>query len=307
MSFDTALGKLSNSLENEWDTFIDQLPEILVAILIIIIGTFLARFTAKVFKKAIAFRSHDPLMTNFLTRVVKLIILILVLILALRIAGLGSIAAGLLTAAGAGAVILGFAFKDIGENFISGVILSFNRPFNLNDTVMVGDIFGKVKAMEFRYTKIKTFDGRDVYIPNSDIIKKAVFNYTEDGFSRSDFIVGIDYDDDIDMAKEVILKTVLDTPGVMHTNTHQTFIAVDSLGVSSVNLKVIFWTKTKDYKRSAVEIKSDVIKRVKTVVLENGLNMPADIHEIKLYGSQNSIPITVKKEEYKTNLSKKES
>lgn len=295
MSFNNTLTKLEIAVKEHFNKIIEQVPEIIVAILIVTIGILISNFIAKIFRKTISKRTQDPLMTNFLTKSIKLGLIILVIMFALKIAGLGGIATGLLTAAGASAVIIGFAFKDIGENFISGVILSFNRPFDVNDTVMIGDIFGKVKTMEFRYTKLKTFNGRDVYIPNSDIIKKAVYNYTEDGFYRLDFIVGIDYDDDIDTAKNVIIDAVVNTIGVIDTEEHQCFVTVDGLDVSTVNLKVIFWTKTKEYKRGALEIKSDVIKNVKNVIIENGLNMPADIKEIKLYGSQNSIPVTVSK------------
>lgn len=285
--------KLKNAIQIYWNEFIQQVPNIFIGILIITIGFLIANAIAKVFRKTISVRTNDPLMTNFLTKIVKVGLIILTIMLALRAAGLGGIATGLLTAAGAGAVIIGFAFKDIGENFISGVILSFNRPFDVNDTVMIGDIFGKVKMMEFRFTKLKTFDGRDVYIPNSDIIKKAVYNYTEDGYYRLDFTVGIDYEDDVDLAKKVIIYSVVNTEGVINTDEHQCFVTLDSLGVSTVNLKIIFWTKTKEYKRAALEVKSDVIKNVKRVITKNGLNMPADITEIKLYGSQGSIPITV--------------
>lgn len=295
MSFNDTLTKLKIAIKEHFNNIIEQVPEIIVAILIVTIGVLISNFIAKIFRKTISKRTQDPLMTNFLTKSIKLGLIILVIMFALKIAGLGGIATGLLTAAGASAVIIGFAFKDIGENFISGVILSFNRPFDVNDTVMIGDIFGKVKTMEFRYTKLKTFNGRDVYIPNSDIIKKAVYNYTEDGFYRLDFIVGIDYDDNIDTAKNVIIDAVVNTIGVINTEEHQCFVTVDGLDVSTVNLKVIFWTKTKEYKRGALEIKSDVIKNVKNVIIENGLNMPADIKEIKLYGSQNSIPVTVSK------------
>lgn len=297
MEFNETLQKVKVSFLENWNEFIEQFPQIIIAILIVIIGFLISNQIAKFFRKAVAIRTHDPLITNFLVRTVKLGISVLVILFALKVLGLGGIATGVLTAAGASAVILGFAFKDIGENFISGVILAFNRPFNVNDTVMIGDIFGKVKTMEFRYTKLKTFDGRDVYIPNSDIIKKAVYNYTEDGYYRLDFVVGIDYDDDIDVAKQVIVNAVIGTNGVIDTEEHQCFVTVDGLGVSTVNLKVIFWTKTKEYKRGALEVKSDVIKNVKMVIMKNGLNMPADITEIKLYGSQDSIPITLKKEQ----------
>lgn len=287
--------KLKNTIQLYWNEFIEQIPNIFIGILIITIGFLIANYIAKIFRTTVSVKTKDPLMTNFLTKTVKVGLIIVTIMLALKVAGLGGVATGLLTAASASAVIIGFAFKDIGENFISGVILSFNRPFDVNDTVKIGDIFGKVKMIEFRFTKLKTFDGRDVYIPNSDIIKKAVYNYTEDGFYRLDFTVGIDYEDDVDLAKKVIINTVVNTIGVIDTEKHQCFVTVDSLGVSTVNLKVIFWTKTKEYKRAALEVKSDVIKNVKTVITKNGLNMPADITEIKLYGSQDSIPITVTK------------
>ncbi|WGH76546.1 mechanosensitive ion channel [Tenacibaculum tangerinum] len=293
MSFRDTIVKLKESAEIQWNEFVEQIPEIIVAILIIVLGLYISKTIATFFRKVIFKKTSDPLMTNFLAKTIKISLTIFVIMIALKVAGLGGIAAGLLTAAGASAIIFGFAFRDIGENFISGVILSFNRPFDVNDTVMIGDIFGRVKMMEFRFTKLKTFDGRDVYIPNSDIIKKAVYNYTEDGYYRLDFVVGIDYEDDIDIAKKVIIDAVVSTTGVMNTEEHQCFVTVDSLGVSTVNLKVIFWTKTKEYKRGALEVKSDVIKNVKNVIIKNGLNMPADITEIKLYGSQDSIPVTV--------------
>ncbi len=294
MDFNNTIVDIKDILIQYVNSFLIQVPKYIIAIIILAIGYLVSRFLGRLFKKAVSKRSSDPLLTNFLTKSIKLGIVLLVIMFALRIAGLRDIAAGLLAAAGASAIVIGFAFRDIGENFISGVILSFKRPFNLNDTIMVDDIFGRVKGMEFRYTKLKTFDGRDVYIPNSDIIKKAVYNYTEDGYYRLDFMVGIDYDDDINFAKQLIYETVVNTPDVINTENYSSFVAVDSLGTSTVNLRVFFWTKTMDYRRGALDIKSELIDRVKTVIIDNGLNMPADITEIKLYGSQESIPITVK-------------
>lgn len=291
-----SLSQLKSSLLEYWNEFISQVPSIILAIVIVVIGFLISRFISNLFRKTIAKRTQDVLMTNFLTKTLRLGLILMAIMFSLKVAGLQGIATGLLTAAGASAVIIGFAFRDIGENFISGVILSFSRPFDVNDTIKVDEIFGKVKALEFRYTKLKTFDGRDVYIPNSDIIKKAVYNYTEDGYFRLDFNVGIDYEDSIDLAKEVILKAVVSTHGVIHTEEHTCFVTVDSLGTSTVNLKVLFWTKTMDYKRGAHEIKSDIVRNVKNIIIENGLNMPADITEIKLYGSQTSIPVTIKNE-----------
>ncbi len=281
------------SFQRSWYAFLDQVPAILLAILIVAVGFLLANKLAGVGRKVIERRSQDPLMTNFLTKTIKLVLGVIVVMFGLRVAGLGGIATGLITAAGASAIIIGFAFKDIGENFISGIILSFNRPFNLNDTVEVGGIFGKVVAMEFRYTKLKTFDGRDVYIPNSDVVKKPVFNYTEDGFFRVEFVAGIAYEDKIDDARELILKTVRSCDGVVEDDAHEVFVAVDELAVSTVNLMVRFWVETKDYRKRSLMIRGSVITEVKQALEANGFSLPADIQEIKLYGGQSSIPVSI--------------
>ena len=291
---DTVTDQLVSSFNRTWIAFVGQIPEILMAILIVAVGLLIVNRVSLLSRKVIFKRSADPLMTNFLTKVIKLLLGSIVVIFALRTAGLDGIATGLFTAAGASAVIFGFAFRDIGENFISGIILSFNRPFDLNDTVSIGEIFGKVTALEFRYTKLKTFDGRDVYIPNSDVIKKAVFNYTEDGYYRLEFMVGIDYVDNIQEAENLIVRVVRATPGVIENDGHECFVAVDELGVSTVNLKVFFWVDTKEYRKNAMIIRGRVMSNVKENLAKEGFTLPADILELKLNSTQPSIPITIK-------------
>lgn len=279
-------GKLIQSFQDSWDSFVEQIPSLLAAILVITLGIFIANKLTDLSRKFIAGKSTDPLMTNFLIKAIKTVFVIIVIMFGLKVAGLDGIATGVLTAAGASAVILGFAFKDIGENFISGIILSFNRPFNINDTVSIGDIFGKVKSMEFRYTKLKTFDGKDVYIPNSDVIKKPVFNFTEDGYFRMEFTVGIAYENDIDKAKKIILDTMNSHPLSLKDEDRESFVMTDELGVNSVNIKVFFWVAAEDYRRDALMIRSEMIDQVKINLLTNGISMPANIQELKWYNEK---------------------
>lgn len=279
-------GKLIQSFQDSWNSFVEQIPSLLAAILVIALGIFIANKLTDLSRKFIAGKSTDPLMTNFLLKAIKTVFVIIVIMFGLKVAGLDGIATGVLTAAGASAVILGFAFKDIGENFISGIILSFNRPFNINDTVSIGDIFGRVKSMEFRYTKLKTFDGKDVYIPNSDVIKKPVFNFTEDGYFRMDFMVGIAYENDIDQAKKIILNTMNSHPLSLKDEDREPFVMTDELGVNSVNIKVFFWVAAEDYRRDALMIRSEMIDQVKINLLTNGISMPANIQELKWYNEK---------------------
>lgn len=282
---------ISNSISNFYEKIIDMLPGVITAILIVIIGVLIATLIGNFSRKRIAKRTSDPLMSKFLGKAIKISIILMTIMVALRAAGLGGIAAGVLAAAGASAVVLGFAFKDIGENFIAGIILSFSRPFNVNDTVQIGEVFGKVKALEFRYTKLKTFDGKDVYIPNSDVLTKPVTNYTEDGFFRWDFVVGIAFEDDINEAKRVILNSLKNEPNVMEDEEHENFVVEDELATSTVNLKIYFWVDTKDFRRQAMITRGNVIRSVKEDLANHGFYLPADIQEIKLYGKEADFPL----------------
>ncbi|WP_047546424.1 mechanosensitive ion channel family protein [Psychroserpens sp. Hel_I_66] len=275
---------VSESFTNFYDSLIEQLPGIGIGLLIIILGFLIASWIGQFARRRISAQTEDPLMSRFLGQSIKYILIIIAIMLALNAAGLGSIATGILTAAGASAVVLGFAFKDIGENFIAGIILAFNRPFNVNDTVEIGENFGKVKTMEFRYTKLKTFDGKDVYIPNSDVLTKPVTNYTEDGFYRWTFIIGIAYEDNIDGAKATVMEALKKEPNVIEDEEHENFVIEDELATSTVNLKVFFWVDTKDFRRMALITKGNVVRNVKEALEDAGYYMPADIQEIKLYG-----------------------
>lgn len=215
----------------------------------------------------------------------------LVFLLSLHAAGLSGIAGALMATFGASAVVLGFAFKDIAENFLAGTILAFNRPFRVNDTVKIEEIFGKVKEMEFRYTKITTFDGRNVYIPNGDVLKKPVYNYTEDGYFRADFIIGIAYEDDIEAARALIAQCLDNTEGVVHDEQHVNFSVVDELAASAVNIKVLFGVKTDDFRRGMLETRSRLIKNVKATLESNGFYLPTEIREIKLYNDAGPIEV----------------
>jgi small-conductance mechanosensitive channel len=291
---------INESFATFYDNFIEQIPGIAIGLLIIILGSMIAGWIGRFARRRIVNRTEDPLMSRFLGQAIKYTLIAIFIMMALRAAGLGSIAAGILTAAGASAIVFGFAFKDIGENFIAGIILAFNRPFNVNDTVEIDNNFGKVKALEFRYTKLKTFDGKDVYIPNSDVLTKPVTNYTEDGFFRWNFIIGIAYEDNIEGAKKTVLEALRKEPNVIEDEEHENFVIEDELATSTVNLKVYFWVDTKDFRRMALITKGNVVRNVKEALEDAGYYMPADIQEIKLYGGEKEFPVRLAPQEPKT-------
>ncbi len=277
------MNEILKRLEVYYVAFLKAIPRIGMAILVIVIGILLAQWITKIINRQINRKSKDPLMSGFLAKAIKLVLIICTLLLGLHTMGLSGIAGAILATAGASAVVIGFAFKDIAENFLAGIILAFNRPFNVNDTVKIEDVFGKVKSMEFRYTKIATFDGRHVYIPNGDVLKKPVFNYTEDGFYRTDFIVGIAYENDVEKAKQIIENCFDDDDLIVKDEMHVNFVVEDELAASTVNLKVFFWVTTEDFRRGTLQTRGRLIQNIKTKLENAGFNLPADITELKFY------------------------
>lgn len=132
-------------------------------------------------------------------------------------------------------------------------------------------------------------------------MRKPVTNYTEDGFFRWDFIIGVAYEDDIQGAKKTILDTLRKEPKVIEDEEHENFVIEDQLATSTVNLKVFFWVDTTDFRRMALITKGNVIRNVKEALIKDGYYLPADIQEIKLYGGEKGFPIRMEKEEPSDN------
>ncbi|MDO5509325.1 MAG: mechanosensitive ion channel family protein [Weeksellaceae bacterium] len=271
---------LTESFRSYWEAFVESVPGILLALLIMTAGYMIANKIGNLTRRGIARRSNDPLMSKFLGSSIKILLVLFALTWALQAAGLRSITNFLFTSLGASALIVGFAFKDIGENFLAGIILAFNRPFNINDTVEMGQYTGRIQALEFRYTKIKTFDGRDVYIPNSHVLKNPVVNYTEDGFFRNEFTVRLALDSDAEKAESIIQEVLDSQTSIVQSQSHENYVTLSDIDSKYLYLRVYFWVETVEFRRKANLIKGDVINQVKTVLLQKGFKLPNETIEI---------------------------
>lgn len=288
--------ELYNVAEKYWESFLLVLPKLVLGVVVFVIAIFIAFKISQLVRKGAASRVHDQLLANFLGRLTKWVLIIAGIILTMYVVGLGGIAAGLVAGAGVSAIVIGFAFKDIAENFLAGIILAFSRPFNIGDTVQMEDIEGNVRTLDLRNTHIKTFDGKDVYIPNAKIIKTPLFNFTRDGYLRFDLLVGIDYDDDIEKARKLILDAITKIDGILDGDKAPNVYA-EELATSTLNLRVYYWIDTFDKRKSGLLIKSQVIDGIKKTLIESGVLMPADIVELKVYNEKLPIPIKITNED----------
>lgn len=281
---------IEQKLESYWELLVLSTPKIALALFILLIFIGIAFGITRFIRKRLMKKAENELVVNYISKLLKLLIIIVGVILALNTLGFDNVAGGLLAGAGMGAVIIGFAFKEIGENFLAGIILIFDSPFRIGDTITSGGNMGKVKALKFRTTHLKTFDGKDVYVPNAQIINSELYNHTQDGLLRHDFIIGIDYDDDVDNAIEIIRTLVNANEDVLKNEATQ--VLINDFGTNTVNLKVLFWVNTVDYKLAANVLKTKIMKDVKNALLKGGFGMPANIQEIKMYQSE-PIPVEI--------------
>ena len=180
----------------------------------------------------------------------------------------GDLVAGL----GIGSVAIGFAFKDILQNWLAGLLLLLRRPFRPNDQIVINGYEGTVQRIETRATIIKTYDGRDIIVPNAEVYSNAVTVNTAYERRRSDYDVGIGYGDSIDLARETILKCIAEVKGVEQEPAPE--VLVWDLASSTVNLRVRWWTNS--LRTDVVHVRAGVLETMKKALDKAGIDMPFD-------------------------------
>jgi len=265
-----------------YEIFVAFLPKAIVASIVFGILFTIANRGQRFFTARLVNQMDDPLLASFLGRILKIFIVLVAIMVALKILGWGDIAAGLFAGASFSAIVVGFAFKDIGENFLAGIILAFNRPFRVGDTVELNGLTGRVVALNMRTSHLKTFDGKDVYIPNANVIKNPVVNFTIDGFLRQEFKIGLDYGSDVDKAIGLIKQTLDAIDGIL-TKEKKTNVFISDLNTSTLDLSVQYWLNTFDPKYSGSLIKTKAINNVLTTLYEAGFYLPRNVLELKNY------------------------
>ena len=266
------------------DKTLDLLPQIGLGLVILFLFVLLSWLIKNIITKRIKPKTKNPLLAVFLGKIVAFLITATGFVLFLNVIGLGGIAKHIMAGAGITTFVIGFAFKDIGENFLSGILMAFKSPFKIGDLIESSGTVGYVSELNMRDSVIKTLDGKDVYIPNSQMIKMPLFNYTIDGFLRYEIVIGLDYSSDLSNTIEIINSVLLNIPEVLQGDK-KPVIVVDDLAVSTVNVRVLYWIDTFKSKSKAfhLKIKSQVIIKLIEELNKNNIYLPADIVEIKNY------------------------
>jgi small conductance mechanosensitive channel len=251
----------------------DWVIKIFIALLIYLIGKWIAKRVTNVVKKLMNARDADPTLVNFLSNVVYAILLVAVILAALDTLGLP--VTSLLAIVGAAGLAIGLALKDSLGNFASGVMLVMFRPFKKGDFVEVAGVAGSVQEIRIFSTTLTTPDNKLIIIPNAQVASGTITNYSANDQRRVDLVFGVGYDDDLKVARDVLTRLCAEHPKVL--DDPETKIFVMNLGDSSVDFAVRPWAKTEDY----WAVYSDLLEQAKVELEAAGCNIPypqTDVH-----------------------------
>ncbi len=259
--------------------FMERIPYFVASLIVILIFWFLSILFKKIVHKLLGSRSRHQNLVKVFQRVGGALIIFIGFMIAMVIAVPGFTPAKLIGALGIGSVAIGFAFKDIFQNLLSGILLLLSEPFRIGDQIVSGDYEGTVEDIKIRATTIKTYDGRQVVIPNSDLYTSALTVNTAYKQRRLQVAVGIGYEDDIEAAKAEILRA-LDKADSVSTKAQPSVIAT-GFGGSSIDLTVRWFIEDGTQANKVASI-HQVIVEIKTALDAAGVNIPFPIRTIDL-------------------------
>ena len=263
---------IKESIQQSWMNLIDRLPTILFAVIVFIIGLLILKLINKYARKIIVTKANDPLIADFILSIISLVLTIILFVVCLGILGFDDVTNKILAGAGLTTFIIGFALKDIGENFLAGILMAFQRPFRIGDLIQIDNIKGRVIEMNLRSTTLKTPDGIDAYIPNGSILKNNLENFTIDQLMRNDFIIGVSHDERIEEAIQLIESTLLENEFVLKNPTHS--VIVEKIENDIVFIGVFYWYRTDEIKAPGGKLKSDLQLNIYKKLKSGGFNLP---------------------------------
>ena len=252
------------------------LPLIVLAVLILPLAWWLSSLIASLVRRVLAGRVEQDFLRNVIARAIAIPILLLGIYLVLQVAGLTGLAVSLLGGAGVIGIVIGFAFRDIAENFLASLLLSIRRPFSQGDVIGVADFEGVVQTMNTRSTILLTLEGNHVQIPNATVFKSTIVNYTAGPARRITAEVGIGYDTSIGETQNLIVDVLRGHEAILHEPPP--VVLVDALGSATVNLKAHFWIDGRTL--SPQKVRSSALRLIKRALVDHGVPMPDEAREV---------------------------
>lgn len=264
------LETLWSSFLGLWTGFLAQVPFILIGLLVFTAFYIASKVVKKIIISAGERTNVQKNLVDLLGRVASGLVIIFGLFLAAVVVFPDFKAGDLIAGLGISSVAIGFAFKDILQNFFAGILLLWRQPFVVGDQIRSGDYEGTVQAINVRSTSLRTYDGERVELPNGDVYMNAILVRTAYDKRRVKFTVGVGYPDSLEKAREVLRKVLDTTEGVLPEPGP--WIYVNELAPSSVNFVVYFWVEPEQ--ANVLRVSDRVATGIKLALDEAEIDMP---------------------------------
>ena len=250
---------------------IELLPQIAVALFILLLTVALNKLIHFLVERVLERTTLRPSLNELFSLLSSILVWILGLMIAAVIVFPGLTPSSILAGLGIGSVAIGFAFKDVFENFLAGIIILFRREMRIGDYIECQDIEGEVEHIAIRESHIQQTDGQLVIVPNSILFKNPVTIRTHQEFRRTTVICGVAYDVDVDEAREVIRKAVATCESVLQGDKPIQVFAQE-FASSSINFEVTWWSGSKpvDVRTS----RDEVVSKVKRALDDANIEIP---------------------------------
>ena len=276
------LDTVFNSLRELLSSAVKIIPALITGLIIILLTRYAAGFAVgiadKIGERTLKSKSLQSLLrktANITTWIVGILLACVVAFPGLR---LGDIVATL----GLSSVAIGFAFQDIFKNFLSGILILIQRPFRIDDQIVIGDYEGTVERIDIRTTKIRTYGGERVLMPNSEVYTSAIVVKTAYSKRRTDLAVGVDYNTSLPEAKQILQRTIQGVEGVL--NKPDPEIDLVGFGDSSIDFVVRYWTKPRQAQVRAAQ--TGAIIAIKKALDAADIGIPYPIRTLYHYNQE---------------------
>jgi small-conductance mechanosensitive channel len=249
------------------------IPLLVVSIAIVLLAWWLGRRIARRPLRWLPARSHNPYMDGLVRRVAQAVVVFIGLVLALNLLGATALVGAVLGSAGVIGLVFGFAFKDVAENYLAGVLLSLRRPFAPDDHLAIDKYEGKVIALTARATLLMTMDGNQVSLPNSLVFKSVVLNYTANPERRFDFVLPVDTAESLGRARDLGLQAMAAVDGVL-ANPGPSF-TVDGYAAKGLDLRFYGWI---DQRHNDVgKVRTEALRAARGAFARAGVHGPETV------------------------------
>lgn len=249
---------LDNFIKNN-EIYIDIAVSLLMFVLFIVILTTIKNILRRIIKDTV----EDDILPIFFGRILWILFITFGVIVFLGKIGFTSLSNKLLAGAGLTTFIIGFALKNIGENFLSGVILALSKPFKVGDIIQIDGEKGSVLQMTLRETIVKTSDGKDVFIPNYKFITSSMTNFTSDGFLRFDILLELRvHGKSLEELIDDIGKTKLLEFELFHTTNKEPAILFQKIKDKSFVLSIQYWIDIRKHEKINSNAKNKIITKI---------------------------------------------